>query len=210
MEQKQDEKIVDRLISEIERDVSERVERIVQQANSKAQHIISNAKETAQQILDSEKEKAQQMISTIRQKAEASIKMEIRKSQLRLKKEFADTVIEKVRQMGANFRSDSGYKNFLKNVILETIEVIGMPVVIIRFSSLDAEYFGPDFEKEINEVCKKELKKTVVVRFVKDEFQDIGVIGMSEDGFIVYDNTFSARLKRQYEEIYSSLIGEEI
>ncbi|MCM8829000.1 MAG: V-type ATP synthase subunit E [Candidatus Omnitrophica bacterium] len=146
----------------------------------------------------------------MRQRAEAAIKMELKKMQLESKKEFAEAVIEKVKEKAKNFRNDPEYKNFLKNAVLESVAVIDLPDIIIKFAPSDAQYFNPDFEKEIAEICKRDLKKNVSLTFVKSDFNDVGVIGASKDGFIMYDNTFSARLQRLYDTVYSELVGEEI
>ncbi len=210
MEQKSDERAINRLISEIEKLTLEKVNDVIRAAELKAEEIISAAKKTAEDIISAEKEKTQKLVLTKKQRAEATTKIELKKAQLEFKKEFADRVFEKVQEMAINFRADPEYRNFLKNAVLESIEVIDTPEVVIKFSSLDSGYFNQDFEKEVLEICKKDLKKTVSILFIKSDFKDIGIIGMSGDGFIMYDNTFSARMKRLFDEIYSELLGEAI
>ncbi|MCM8764805.1 MAG: V-type ATP synthase subunit E family protein [Candidatus Omnitrophica bacterium] len=201
---------MNRLISEIERATSTKFDEIVQQAKSKAEEILDNARKTAEGMLVVEKEKAQQLISIMRQRAEAAIKIELRKMQLELKKEFVEAVLGRVKEMAKNFRNDPEYKNFLKKAVLESVAVIDLPEIIIKFTPPDAQYFNSDFEKEIIEICKNDLKKNVSLSFVKSDFNDLGVIGTSKDGFIMYDNTFSARLQRLYDTVYSELVGEKI
>ncbi|MCM8815493.1 MAG: V-type proton ATPase subunit E, partial [Candidatus Omnitrophica bacterium] len=119
-------------------------------------------------------------------------------------------VMEKVKEKAKDFRNDSDYRNFLRNAVLESVAVIDLPEIIIKFSQFDAEYFSSDFQREITEICKNDLKKNVSLSFVKSDFNDVGVIAASKDGFIMYDNTFSARLQRLYNTVYSELLGEEI
>ncbi|MCM8765194.1 MAG: V-type ATP synthase subunit E [Candidatus Omnitrophica bacterium] len=210
MEKNYDESSASKLISEIERATSAKIDEIVQQAKSKTKEILDNARKAVEETLMIEKEKAQQLISIMKQRAEAAIRMELRKMQLESRKEFAEAVMEKVKEMTKNFRKDPEYKNFLKNAVLESVAVIDLPDIIIKFAPSDAQYFNPDFEKEITGICKNDLKKIVSLTFVKSDFDDVGVIGVSKDGFIMYDNTFSARLQRLYDTVYSELVGEEI
>ena len=46
------------------------------------------------------------------------------------------------------------------------------------------------------------------VEFKKSDFSEIGVIVQSQDGRLLFDNRFSARLKRAYDEIYMKLLKE--
>lgn len=199
-----------RMISEIEKETRIRIEQINQQANTQAQQIILDAKKQAERIIKEEKEKTLEKISVMKQRAEATLKMEIRKMQFELKKRFADSVIEKVKEFAWSLRQDSEYKKFLKKAIVEGIMVIDSPQMVIKFSPPDREIFTPDLEKEIKEVCKKELKRNVSLSFVEGDFQDIGVIVCSADGFVMYENTFSARLKRIHETVYSELLSEDL
>ncbi len=48
------------------------------------------------------------------------------------------------------------------------------------------------------------------ITFVRTDFQDIGVTGVSGDGLILYENTFTARMNRLYDELYTQIMGEEI
>lgn len=205
-----DEKDINGLISEIEKSTRAQIDEIIQQASSRAEQLVKDATQKAQELLNLEKEKIEQLISTMKQRGDAATKLELKKMHLQLKKEFADNVLVKVREMALAFRESHEYKSFLKKAILEGIEVVGATEVLIKFSSIDINYFNTDFEKEILETCTRDLKKTVSIKFVKDNFQDTGIIACSMDGFIVYDNTFSARLQRAYDSIYYEILGEEI
>ncbi|MGB9641625.1 MAG: V-type ATP synthase subunit E [Candidatus Ratteibacteria bacterium] len=210
MNQKPDKKDINGLVSEIEKVTRSQVDEIIKQASAEAEKLVNDAMQKAQNLLNLEKQKTEQLISTMKQRGDAATKMELKKMRLQLKKEFANHVIEKVKEMALSFRNSAEYQSFLKKAVLEGIEVVGTPEVIIKFSPLDVHYFNADFEKEILETCIKDLKKTVSIQFVQDNFQDTGIIACSSDGFIMYDNTFSARLQRAYDSIYSEILGEEI
>lgn len=208
LQQKPDD--AEKLIMEIEKTASENAEQIIQQAKSKAQEILDDARKKAQQIIDDEKKKTQEFIAIAEQKAEASIKMELRRKSLELKKQYIEKVLEAVKQKVSEFRKSAQYRDFLKNAVLEAIEVIDSPEINISFSGFDEIYFNPDFEKEIMEICRKDLKKEVSIRFIKTDLRDAGIIGVSGDGRIVYENTITARMQRMYDEIYAELLKENL
>jgi len=210
MEIKTDEKNAGGLIEEIERQTRLKIDEIIGRARARADEIIANAKKQEEQILQAEKEKAQKTIEMIKHRAQSTLKMELRKIRLEMKKEFADSVIKKTREISISFRNHVDYKKFLVNAILEGIEVIDKPEIIVEFSPDDKDYFTGEFEKEIVDKCKNDLKKNVSIRFVRGNFDDIGIIVKSQDGFVIYENTFSARMRNLYDSIYSELLGEEI
>lgn len=211
MNMKTDENTNSGLIDEIERQTRDRVDAIKNQAKTQAEQIILEAKKQAEEIIKTEKEKIQRLLEVMKQNAEIALKLETRKMYLELKKKFADSVIEKVRQSASSLRGDpKEYRTFLKKAVIEGIIVVDSTQIIVNFSPKDKIFFDDEMRKEIEETFKKESKKNVSVSFVEGDFQDVGVIVCSADGFIVYENTFSARLKRMYETIYSELLSEEI
>jgi len=210
MEIKTGEENIGGLIDEIEKQATLKIEEIMAHARARADEIIANAKKQEEQILQDEKEKAQKTIEMMKHRAQSKLKMELRKMKLEMKKEFADNVIKKTREISSSFRHHVDYKKFLVNAILEGVKVIDEPEIIVEFSPLDTDYFSQEFAKDIMDRCKNKLKKNILIKFVKGNFDDIGVIVKSQDGFIIYENTFSARMRNLYDSIYSELLGEEI
>jgi len=198
------------LIAEIEKETKHRIDEIIKQAKIQAEQIISTAKKQAETIIKKEKEKAQRFCSMMEQKAEATFNMELRKMRLQMKQRFADLVLEKVHSLAPIFRQKPEYRTFLQKAIMEGIMVIDREKIIVKFSPEDKIFFDAEMEKEITEMSQQLFKKRFSISLVEGEFKEIGIIVCSEDNLITYENTFSARLKRMYEKIYSELLSEEL
>jgi len=75
------------------------------------------------------------------------------------------------------------------------------------YSSKDSSIIDNVFIKDVEEKSTAEFKK-ISLEFKKSDFGDIGVIVQARSGRRIYDNRFSARLKRAHDEIYMSLLKE--
>jgi V/A-type H+-transporting ATPase subunit E len=165
--------------------------------------MLTNAKKEKAKILEEAKIEAENKkkeilkkneieIEKMKQKIFSTLNLEKKKMFLEEKGKLIETILEKVRGIAIEFRQSTGYKQFLEKAIAEGIEVVGEEEVEVLYSELD--------EKIIKDI------KNSRAQFKKSEFKDIGVIVQSKDSRLVFDNTFSARFKRLYDDIYMSLL----
>lgn len=124
----------------------------------------------------------------------SSVTMEKRRIFLEAKSLFIADVITAVNKEAEKFRGDKDYAKFLKEAILEGIKIVDDKKAQVFYSHLD--------EGIISKL------KDLPVEFKKSDFSEIGVIVQSQDGRLLFDNRFSARLKRAYDEIYMKLLKE--
>lgn len=189
-------------------DAGEICRRIIEDSTSQADFMLAAAekekseilKEANQEAEDKKKEilkKNEIEIEKMKQKIFSTLNLEKKKLFLEEKGRFIEAIIEKVRGTATEFRKDPGYKNFLEKAISEGVEVIGEGDVEVLYSGLDEKIIKDDFIKNI---------KGAALEFKKSDFKDIGVIVQSKDSRLIYDNTFSARFKRLYDEIYMDLL----
>jgi len=197
--------------------------KILEEANHEAE----NKKKEALKKNDIEIEK-------MKQKIFSTLNLERKKLFLEEKSRFIEAVLEKVREIAAGFRQNPGYKTFLEKAISEGIEVIGEREVDILYSGLDEKIIKGDFihsrpenhtfhgvdaqwplsinpeqPPALEPGSVKGLVKNIngiMSEFKKCDFKDIGVIAQSKDSRLIYDNTFSARFKRLYDDIYMDLL----
>lgn len=189
-------------------DAEEICRKIIEDAASQADSMLANAKKERSAVLqegnleaeNKKKEilkKSEVEIEKIKQKIFSTLNLEKKKFFLEEKSRFIETALEKVRGMAMEFRKNPGYKKFLEKAVSEGIKVVDEGEVEILYSGLDEEIIKDDFMKDV---------KGTALRFKKSDFKDIGVIVQSKDSRLIYDNTFSARFKRLYDEIYMDLL----
>lgn len=184
-------------------DAEEITRRIIEDASSQADSLLAAANKEKARILEEANLEAESKkkeifkksdIETekVKQKIFSTLNLEKKKLFLEEKSRFIESILEKVRGMATEFRKDQGYKEFLEKTILEGMKVVGEKETEVLYSALD--------EKIIKDM------KIPGARFKKSDFKDIGVIVQSTDSRLIFDNTFSARFKRRYEDIYMDLL----
>ena len=189
-------------------DAEEICRRIIEDATSQADSMLANAGKEKSRILEEAVHEAENRkkeilkkdevdIEKMKQKIFSTLNLEKKKLFLEEKGSFIEIILKKVREMAMEFRKDPGYKKFLEKAILEGIEVLGEGEAEVLYSGLDEKIIKDDFSKDT---------KGAAVQFTKGNFRDIGVIVQSKDSRLIYDNTFSARFKRIYDDIYMDLL----
>lgn len=191
-------------------DAEEICKKIIEDASSQADILLATAEKEKSKILEeanleAENRKKEALkrndieIEKMRQKIFSTLNLEKKKLFLEEKSKFIEIVFEKVKETALGFRADPGYKAFLEKAISEGVDVIGEKEVSVLYSGLDEKIIKGDFIKNI---------KGVTLQFEKSDFKDIGVIVQSKDSRLIYDDTFSARFKRLYDDIYMDLLKE--
>lgn len=189
-------------------DAEEIRKRIIEDALSQANTMLAAAEKEKSEILketnnDAENKKRDILkkneieIEKMKQKIFSTLNLEKKKLFLEEKSRFIETILEKAREMAVEFRKDPGYKKFLEKAISEGVEIVGAGEVEVLYSAFDEKMIKDDFVKNI---------KGTALEFKKSDFKDIGVIVRSKDSRLIYDNTFSARFRRLYDEIYMDLL----
>ena len=184
-------------------DAEEICKRIIENATSQADSLLASAKKERSRILCEANQEAESRKKEILKKSEvetekmkqkiySTLNLEKKKLFLEEKSKFIESILEKTRAMAMEFRKDPAYKEFLEKAILEGIKVVAEKEVEVLYSALDEKII-----KDINVANAK---------FKKSDFKDIGVIVQSNDSRLIFDNTFSARFKRMYEDIYMDLL----
>ena len=195
-------------LSTTDRNVKIICQSIKKESDYKVKEILNNAENEAKKILqeaknEGEKEKEEILkelekdLREMKGKSLSSLNMEKKRIILEEEGRFFKELMDEVKKDAFEFRRNKEYKKFLKRAIIEGIKVIGKEKVIVFYSPEDEKIFSKNFPI-----------KDASIEFKKGDFKDIGVIISSENESITYDNRFSSRLKRVYDEIYVSLIRE--
>jgi len=182
--------------------------KIIEDASAQADSILTSAVKEKSKILKEANHEAENKkkeilkkndleVEKIKQKIFSTLNLEKKKLFLEEKGRFIGAVFEKVKEIASEFRENQGYREFLEKAVSEGIDVIGEAEAVVLYSALD--------ENIIKSISIKNIKG-VVLEFKKSDFKDIGVIVQSKDSRLIYDNTFSARFKRLYDDIYMDLL----
>jgi vacuolar-type H+-ATPase subunit E/Vma4 len=184
----------DKICARISEESSGEVEILLEKARKERERILSEAAMEAQSLTRAILSSAEKDITGKKERIFSNVTMEKRRVDLEARSLFIADVIAAVKKEAGDFRGSQGYAKFLREAILEGIKVVDDKKAQVFYSHLD--------EGAISRVSD------LPVEFKKSDFDEIGVIVQSQDGRLLFDNRFSARLKRAYDEIYMKLLKE--
>ena len=205
-------------ISNINQDNAEAIcAKIKQDADSEVAQLFERAKGQAQQIIDGAKKEAEALKAALLRDLEKEIErskdrvlstLNLEKKRLVLegKQKFVEQVLSDVKQKAGRFRSEPGYSEFLAGAIVEGMQVLDVARGVVFYAAADEHIFNDGFMKKITDACSRAMNRECFLTLNKSDFYDIGVIVNSQDGRMMYDNRFDARLGRMYEDIYMELL----
>ncbi|MCX5666508.1 MAG: V-type ATP synthase subunit E family protein [Candidatus Omnitrophica bacterium] len=184
----------EKICSRISEESSEEAGLLLGKAHKERERILSEALKEAQTLTRAILSAAEKEVAQKRERIFSTVTMEKRRVDLETKSLFIADVIAAVKREAENFRGNKDYVKFLRDAILEGVKIIDDKNAQVFYSHLD--------EGAISQV------KDLTVEFKKSDFGEIGVMVQSRDGRLLFDNRFSARLKRAYDEIYMKLLKE--
>ena len=182
------------ICSKIRDESSEEVQLILSKADKEKGRILAEASKGAESNAQAILSAAEKAMEQNRERIFSTVTMEKRRVRLEAESLFIDDVIAAVKREAENFRGSKDYVKFLREAILEGIKVVDSKKAQVFYSRLDEEAIS-----QISDLS---------VKFKKSDFVDIGVMVQSEDNRLLFDNTFSAKLRRAHDEIYSKLLKE--
>ncbi|MFA5085116.1 MAG: V-type ATP synthase subunit E family protein [Candidatus Omnitrophota bacterium] len=182
------------ICSRIREESSEDAESLLGKAHKERERILSEASREAQVKAQAILSAAEKETGEKKARIFSTIAIERRRVDLEARSLFIADVITAVKREAENFRGSPDYAKFLREAILEGVRIIDDKRAQVFYSHFD--------EGVISRFSD------LPVEFKKSDFAEMGVIVQSQDGRLLFDNRFSARLKRAYDEIYIKLLKE--
>lgn len=198
----------DEICAKIKEEADEEVEFVLEKASKEKERILSEAAKDTREKSSAILAKTDREIERISEKIFSTVNIEKKRTVLDEKNRFIQDVFSAVREKAGNFHKDKSYPEFLKKAILEGLDVVDVPHTEIFYSFIDDDIVNNEFIKDIENSAQARARKDISINFKREDFKDIGVIVQSQDGRLFFDNRFSARLKRIYDDLYMELLKE--
>ena len=196
------------LCAKIDQDAQAEMKKLSDRAQSEAQVILSQAKAEAQSSAAAAVRELDKEIEKDKDRILSTLNLEKKRLILDGKQSFVEKVLAEVKQKTARFRGDRAYGEFLARGVIEGLKVLDVSNAVVYYASADEHLFTNDFVKKLTDRCSAAMNRPCALTLNKSEFKDLGVIVNSVDGRMMYDNRFSARLDRMYDDIYMELLKE--
>lgn len=186
--------------------VTSEVKEILEKAKKEAAEILKTASDEAQKAKQKASLELDKQINSIKENIFSAINLEKKRIVLGEKNKLIEEVFVQVKLQAESFRNSGDYRSFLKKAIEEAVEIIDSLSLDVLYSFLDEKIINPEFQEESLNACRNKFNKNLSLAFIKSDFKDVGFIVQSKDGKVIFDNTFSARLRRAYDDIYMDLL----
>jgi vacuolar-type H+-ATPase subunit E/Vma4 len=198
--------IVDKILS----DGKAQAQRLIDSAKRSAEGEIAKAQQEAQKVRQEIVSEAQRKVRTLMSKEAAGAHIESKRMLLRAREEAISSVFKIIEQGLVALRDNQpDYVRALGSLATEAAAAVGGPRVSLKVGPRDKDLVDHAFldavERRIKETTQQDIKLELVV---DPELSGGGCMAASEDGRIVFDNTFRRRLERMKHGLRDDVVRE--
>jgi len=194
---------------------------ILQEAEEQAREILKRAHQEAEKVRQAGQQQAEKLRQELLAEYQlqrlklkdflfANLQLEKRKILLEEKNAFSEAVLKEVTSLAEQFRTSPDYPNFLVRCLAEGARVLDQDRLVVFYSPADEPFFQPAAVEEMKKQCAQVRNRPTEIILRPGDFQEIGLVLQSGDGRMIFDNRFSARLKRKEEQIRRQLLKENL
>jgi len=184
------------LQKEIESQSTKEAEEILGQAEREARRILENARKEAEKIRAEILRKAEVQAEGIRRKILSSVHLEMKNQALRAQEELLSRIFRDVIKKLDAFRQTKGYGEYLKKFVIEGILALDTDKIRILSGDVEKKCLNNAMVTQIKKDVKKQTGRTVSLTVAEQVLPESGVVMVSADERILFDNRFSTRMRR--------------
>jgi V/A-type H+-transporting ATPase subunit E len=184
------------LQKEIESQSTREAEEILGQAEREAHRILENARREAEKIRAETLRKAEVQAEGIRRKILSSVHLEVKNQALRTREELLSKIFQDVVKKLDALRQKKGYDEYLKKFIIEGILALDTDKIRILSGDVEKKRLNDAMIAQIKKDVKKQTGRTVLFTVADQVLPESGVVIVSADERMLFDNRFSTRMRR--------------
>jgi len=186
----------DILCREISNESRTEAREILEQAERDAAQREKEAQAVAGRIEAEIISRASAQADALKKRILSGLHLEIKNQKIRAREAFLLKLFDLVRQRLEVFRSSGEYPEFIRQSVLEGTLALGMDAVEIVSGDKEKALLGPEMLRTIEAEIRKVSDRPVSLSLSRETLNEGGVVLMSPDGRVRFDNSLSARMKR--------------
>ncbi|MBN2029653.1 hypothetical protein JW824_05355 [bacterium] len=172
------------------------VQMILDRAGKESQALLDNVREEEKKILADSLQRAKVQADGIRKKILSGVHLEIKRQTLRAREELIENLFQAVEEKLDRFRSEKDYVPFLKKLIIEGILALDGNEIKILPGEKERKILTGAFITQLEKTVQKEYQKKAKLALMKQSLPEGGVVLVTDDEKMRFDNRFSTRMKR--------------
>lgn len=192
------------LIEGIAADARAEAERLVEEARRAGEERLKAAQAQSLRILQEAREKADSQARSVHDQALSSIRIEGRRTSLAVREEALRRVIRRARERLSALSDTDEYRRVLLGWIVEAAIGLNVPEALVNVSAGERRFLDPGLLREAERRVKELTGRKVSLKAASgDPLVGQGVVLVSADGRVEFNNQVSTRLLRYQSEIRS-------
>jgi len=198
------------MIRDIRQESQEEVDAVLSQSAKEVEDVRNKAKTEAEKIRSEIVRKAEKQAESDSRRILSGVHLEVKRLTLKNQNALLTEIIRQATDRLEEFRHGSAYVTFLKELVLEGIAGLGNDIVHILTGDLEKRLLTGEFLESITDESEKTNGKKVRLIVLPERLTDSGVILISDDGRVRFDNRLSVRLQRVFDELQWAIMKEFI
>ena len=174
---------------------------ILEQAQREAQQILNNARKEADGIKADMIKKAETQAESIRRKILSGVRLDVKKQNLRTREELLSKIFEQVKEKIEAFRQTEAYKDYLKELVIEGATAIDAERMRVLSGTTEKKLLSEATVKQIIGEIQKRTGRKTKLSIADQALPEGGVVMVSDDERMLFDNRFSARMQRMQSQM---------
>ncbi|MCJ7813526.1 V-type ATP synthase subunit E family protein [bacterium] len=172
------------------------IKMILDQAEKETQEILNNARNEEEKVRADNLHKAKIQAEGIRKRILSGVHLEIKRQALRSQEEWITSLFQSVEEKLNQSRSDKAYIPFLKRLIIEGILALDSNEINILSGEIEKKLLNKTLLTQIEKEIKEHHHKKTRLAVLKQSLPEGGVVLVTVDEKMRFDNRFSMRIKR--------------
>jgi vacuolar-type H+-ATPase subunit E/Vma4 len=145
--------------------------------------------------------KAEAQAEGIRKKILSGVRLDVKKQNLRTREELLSKIFEQVKEKIEAFRQTKAYKGYLKELVIEGVMAIDAERMRVLPGNVEKKLLSEATVKQIIGEIQKRTGRKMKLSVADQPLPEGGVVLISEDERMLFDNRFSARMQRMQSQM---------
>jgi len=192
----------EKLIGGIESEAHEEAKVIVSKAEKESKERISDAERQVKSIIANAKKKGEEQSEIVKRKMLSGIGMEVRRRSMAVKDKVLNDIVNRVKERFNQMLHRPEYKDIIIKWIVEAEIGLGKDKAFVNASKKEMDLIDEDIlnkaEKKVKEVTGRSVE---IKKFQGPPLKFQGIVVISEDRRMAFNNQISTRILRKQTEI---------
>lgn len=189
------------LLEEIREQSAAEADEILKQAAEEKKRILAEAQSEAEKVRSEAVERAERTAESVRRKILSGVHLEVQRQYLDSREEVMSAVFDALIEKMARYRESKAYRSFLKRLVLEGVVALEGDAFSLVMGDVEKRIMTKKTLDETVRMIEESAGKKVRLTPLKRKLPEAGIVVVSSDERMLFDNRIATRIERMKDEI---------